>query len=411
MGLKLWWVLALAGVCGLAGNAHPVALGNPQQSTNPAASDSPDKQSPTAPKTPPPKTEPDQSGAKTPPKKSTGRPAAKKPGASRTTAAKRKRRPISPRVRRIRQAFVASTTLRPMAQQLIQDRTPAAYAGVEAYARAHAKEDAGALAWLVVGYAHVLDHDCAKAIDPLNRAKPLAGDLGDYVAYYLGTCYLQTGHQAEGLATLANFSAIYPDSLLVRDAHLGYATGLLTEGRASEAAELLQKDRLPPRSDIELELGKAFAASGQAAKASEAFANIYYNMPISADADAAYAEMKRLSISSQPTAAQQKTRADLLIKARRYSDAGDQYRELLNHASAAERPAFVLALADVLHRSGRNRDAKIELAALSGATPDQLAQRLYILGEIAWASDENNEFYRTVDELRQSAPTSAWLES
>ncbi len=318
---------------------------------------------------------------------------------------------MSPRVRRIRQAFVASTTLRPMAQQLVQDRTPAGYAGVEAYARAHAKEDAGALAWLVVGYAHVLDHDCAQAIDPLNRAKPLAGDLGDYVAYYLGTCYLQTGHQAEGLATLANFSATYPDSLLVRDAHLGLATGWLTEGRASEAAELLQKDRLPPRSDIELELGKAFAASGQAAKASEAFANIYYNMPISAEADAAYAELKKLSITSQPTAAQQKTRADLLMKARRYSDAADQYRELVTHASGEERPAAVLALADALHRSGRNRDAKTELAALPGATPDQTAERLYILGEIAWASDENDAFYRTVDELRQSAPTSPWLES
>ena len=50
-----------------------------------------------------------------------------------------------------------------MARQLLQDRTPAAYAGVEAYARRHASEDAGALAWLVVGYAHVLDKDYAKA--------------------------------------------------------------------------------------------------------------------------------------------------------------------------------------------------------------------------------------------------------
>ncbi len=83
------------------------------------------------------------------------------------------------------QAFVASASLKPMAQQLLQERTPAAYAGVEAYARRHAKEDAGALAGLVVGYAHVLDHDYAKAIEPLSRAKPHAGDLGDYVAYYL----------------------------------------------------------------------------------------------------------------------------------------------------------------------------------------------------------------------------------
>ncbi len=146
---------------------------------------------------------------------------------------------MSPRVRRIRQAFVASTTLRPMAQQLIQDRSPAGYTGVEAYARAHSKEDAGALAWLVVGYAHFLDHEYAKAVDPLNRAKPLAGDLGDYVAYYLGTCYLETGRQAEGLAALANFGATYSDSLLIRDAQLSYANALIAEGRAAEAAELL----------------------------------------------------------------------------------------------------------------------------------------------------------------------------
>lgn len=132
-----------------------------------------------------------------------------------------------------------------MAQQLIFDRTPAGYAGVETYARKHSGEDAGALAWLVVGYAHILDRDYAKAIEPLNRAKPTAGDLRDYVDYYLGTCYLQTGRQAEALATLANFGESHPDSLLVRDADVAYANVLLTEGQAAEVVGLLEKDRLP----------------------------------------------------------------------------------------------------------------------------------------------------------------------
>ena len=317
---------------------------------------------------------------------------------------------MSPRVRRIHQAFVASTTLRPMAQQLILDRTPAGYAGVEAFARAHAKEDAGALAWLVVGYARVLDHDCGKAIDPLNRAKPLAGDLGDYVTYYLGLCYLQTGHQAEGLGALATFSATYPDSLLMRDAHVSYANALLSEKRASEAAELLEKDRLPARSDIELALGRAYASLGQTAKAAEAFANVYYNMPNAAEADAAYAELKKLPSAPPATLAQHKTRAELLMKAKRYNDAVDEYRELAVHATPDARPAAELALADALHRSGRNREAKTELNNLPGATADQEAQRLYILGEVAWASDDNGTFYRTVEELRQSAATSSWFE-
>jgi soluble lytic murein transglycosylase len=298
-----------------------------------------------------------------------------------------------------------------MAQQLIADRTPAAYAGVEAYAHAHAKEDAGALAWLVVGYAHFIDHDCVKAIEPLNRAKPMAGDLGDYISYYLGTCYLQTGRKAEGMAAVANFEATFADSLLIRDAHVSYANALLSDGRAAEVAELLGKDRLPARSDVELAIGKAFAALGQTAKASDAFSNVYYNMPTSPDADAAYAELKKLSIATEPTTAQRKTRADLLMKARRYSDAADEYRELATRATPEERPAAELALADAMHRGGRNREAKAELASLWGATPEQNAQRLYILAEVAWASDQNDLFYQTVDQLRQTAPTSPWLES
>ena len=318
---------------------------------------------------------------------------------------------MSPRVRRMREAFVASTSLRPMAQQLIQDRSPAAYTGVETYARTHAKEDPGALAWLVVGYAHVLDHDYAKAIDPLNRAKPRAGDLGDYVAYYLGTSYLQTGRQGEALATLANFGKTYPDSLLVRDAHLSYAGALLTEGRAPEAAELLEKDRLPARSDIEFTLGKVYATLGQNTKAADALANVYYNMPTAPEADAAYAELKKLPVAPSVTAAQRKTRADLLMKARRYNDAADEYRDLLTHVGVEARPAAELALADALHRGGRNREAKAELTTLPGATAEQNAQRLYILGEIAWSSDDNPTFYRTVDDLRTMDPNSPWLES
>jgi soluble lytic murein transglycosylase len=114
------------------------------------------------------------------------------------------------------QAFVASASLKPMAMQLLQNRTPQAYAGVEAFARKHSADDAGSLAWLAVGYGHFLDHDCAKAIDPLNRAKPHAGDIGDYVAFYLASCYTQTNHNSEAIAALAAFEKTYPASLLVR---------------------------------------------------------------------------------------------------------------------------------------------------------------------------------------------------
>ncbi|MGA8312185.1 MAG: tetratricopeptide repeat protein, partial [Terriglobales bacterium] len=300
-----------------------------------------------------------------------------------------------------------------MARQLLQDRTPPAYAGVEAYARRHASEDAGALAWLVVGYAHELDHDYAKAIDPLNRAKPQAGDLGDYVSYYLGTAYFQAGKTAEAVSTLGEFDKAYPESLLRRDAHALYASALLAEGRPQDVITLLENDRQPPRADMELTLGRAYAAAGQPAKAADILRNIYVTMPLSAEAGQADAELKTLAGTAQlpPLGVNaRRTRADLLAKGKRFSDAADEYRALLNVVSPNDRPDLELSLAAALRRAGQNKEAKKVLEALTSSTPETNAQRLFNLGEVARATDDDEGFLRNLAELRQAAPTSVWLQ-
>jgi soluble lytic murein transglycosylase len=402
-------VLAAAALCGSFGFLLSPAKGLQQSAPNPVQS-----QADTSPPQPAVQAAPSSSQTSNTTNTPTNKaPAAKKPAASpvkRHSVSTRSRRTISPRVRRMRQAFVASASLRPMAQQLLQDRSLAAYSGVEAYARAHAKEDAGALAWLVVGYAHVLDRDYAKAIDPLNRAKVHAGDLGDYVDYYLGASYLQSGRTAEALANLADFAKSHPDSLLVRDAAVSYADALLLEGQAAEAVTLLEQTRMPIRSDVEFALGRAYAASGQTAKAAETLENIYYTMPAAVEADAAYAELKKLPSQPPPTVTQLKTRADALMNRKRYAEAADEYRNLVNAANPNDRPVLQLALAEALHRGGKNRDAKQVLALLGGEGGEVNAHRLYLLGQVDFATNDNDAFYRTVDELRQAAPASPWLE-
>jgi soluble lytic murein transglycosylase len=297
-----------------------------------------------------------------------------------------------------------------MAQQLLQDRTPTAYAGVEAYARRHPREDAGALAWLVLGYAHTLDHDYAKAIDPFNRAKAGASELGDYVAYYLGDAYLKTAHNAEALSTLADFSKNFPDSLLIRDAHLVYANALLEEGRAQEAAALLEKDRAPVRADVELAVGRAYVAASDTQKAASAFRNLYYNLPTSSEADVAGTELHKLGISG--AVAERRTRADLLFKARHYSDAAHDYHDLVNdgEVSPPDRPQLQLALASALEKSDRSRDARQLLLSMGAQQGDAEAERLYLLSETARSTSDEEAVQRTLNDLRQFGPTSPWLE-
>ena len=308
---------------------------------------------------------------------------------------------------------MASATLKPMARQLIQDRTPAAYAGVQAYAVRHAKEDAGALAWLVIGYARVLDHNYALAIDPLNRAKPRAGDLGDYVNYYLGFAYQQSGRLAEAIATLSVFDKTYPESLLIRDTHIVYANALIADSRASEAVDLLENDRQPTRADLELALGRAYAANNQPAKALAVYRNLYYTMPLSWEATQVQGDLSRLAAATQaspPAPADRRTRADLLARGKQYSEAANEYRDLLGAVGPDERLSVELSLADSLRHAGQNRDARKILESIPESTPDVNAQRLFNLGEIARGSNEDDEFLRILDQMRQSYPSSPWLE-
>lgn len=311
------------------------------------------------------------------------------------------------------QAFVASVTLKPMARQLIQDRTPAAYAGVQAYAVRHSREDAGSLAWLVIGYARILDRNFAQAIDPLNRAKPHAGDIGDYVNYYLGTAYYQSGHLAEAIATLSSFDKAYPESLLIRDTHVVYAGALIADGRASDAIELLENDRQPVRADLEVVLGRAYEADNQPAKALTIFRNLYYTMPLSWEASQVQGDLNKLATAAQgePVSVEAKrTRADLLAKGKQFSEAANEYHDLLNEISPHERLEIRIAFAESLRHSGQNKEAKKILESIPESTPEISAERLFNLGEIARSVNDDDEFLRIVDQLRQRYPTSPWLE-
>src|SRR3954467_12856112 len=183
------------------------------QATDPQASKSPDSKAPPGPVAPDVHVRAAPAEASKPaPKKKSRRTKSRK---LRSSARSRR---DTLRYRKMHQACVGSSTLKPMALQLLQNRVPAAYAGVEAFARRHNGEDAGSLAWLAVGYAYFLDHQYPKSIESLNRAKPHAGEIGDYVAFYLASSQLQSGRSAEALASLSKFDEDFPESLFIRDA-------------------------------------------------------------------------------------------------------------------------------------------------------------------------------------------------
>ncbi len=334
----------------------------------------------------------------------------KKSKSKKSSGSKKKpKRPPSLRVRKIHRAFAASADLKPMAMQLIADRTPAAYAGVEKYARSH-PGDPGALAWLAIGYAHHLDQHPEQEIDALKKARPHAEELGDYVDYHLGEAYLATGKPGAALEVLRDFDARHPDSILSRDALVSYANALVATGEAHRAVQVLEAHRVPTRAEVELALGRAYMADHENAKALTALRNLYYAMPLSTQADSAHGPMDSLErAGTLPPAsfAERKKRADLLVQGKRYSDAVQEYRALQRDVPDAEAATLKSALAYALYKSGREREAKDLLQNLQGAPEEANAQRLYVLTEIARPDEKRVEQH--LEEFRQQAPKSPWF--
>ena len=313
----------------------------------------------------------------------------------------------------IKRAFVASADLRPMAQQLLENRTPQAYQGVEAYARKHAKDDAGPLAWVVVGYAHYLDKDYVAARSSWDRAKSLEPLLGDYLAYMQALAYQGENNRSAVLETLDGFDEKYPDSLQSHDAAMLYASALMATNAPDRAAAFLEKHRQPVKADIEITLARAYLAAGDKTKASDIFHRLYFEMPTSAEAEAAAIELRNLG-EMQPvgTFDQRHGRVLLLTKGRRYQDALNELSPLVEQAPPERMINMQVEFAALLYRNHKRDDAQHLFESIlqnQSASVDAKAQTLYFLAEIARDKDDGQKNRDYVAQLRTLAPESTWM--
>jgi peptidoglycan lytic transglycosylase len=324
-----------------------------------------------------------------------------------------KNTPAARKLGHIKRAFVASAELRPMAQQLLENRTPQAYEGVEAYARKHANDDAGPLAWLVIGYAHYLDKDYEKARSSWDRAKPLEPLLGDYLAYLQAAAYQGASNQPAVLQTLEGFEQKYPDSLQSHDVAMLYAGALMATNEPQRAAAYLEKHRQPVKPDIEITLGRAYVAAGEKARAADIFRRLYFEMPTSAEADAAALELRNLG-ETPPAGSfdQRHTRAGLLTKARRFQDALNELSPLVEQAPPDKMLDLQVEFAAALYRARKRDDAQHLFESIvqnQAAGVEAKAQTLYFLAEIARDKDDGQKNRDYVAQLRTLAPESTWM--
>jgi soluble lytic murein transglycosylase len=352
------------------------------------------------------------------------KPSAKKshPAASHSRKTKKSTHTARARVtpahkQKLRRAFVASSDLRPMAKQLLEQPTPAAYTGVERYAAKHRADEGGMLAHLVLGYAHLQAKEYPQAQKELKLALARGGELSDYADLFLAQCALATDDQRQVAALLNGFAEKHPDSLLIRQADLMRATSLLATSQNDEAVRLLESMR-DSKPDVELALGRAYAATGQSAKAVAVWNHIYAEMPLSQEASAAQIELLKVAgqgLISTPALGQRRTRAELLMKGHRYDQAADEYRGILDSirsdmSQASLQNELKIKLGGALYYSHKLDEAKSLLESVPAGSEDTEAQRLYYLHEIARSQDDGDKERQILSDMMQKFPASPYLQ-
>ena len=314
---------------------------------------------------------------------------------------------------KLHKSFVASSDLRPMAQQLIDYRTPAAYAGVENYATKHAGTEPGALAWFAIGYAHYLDTQYPAALSAMQKAQQDIGELKDYTAFFIGNSYVLNNNPESSLTYLRDFGTRFPDSVYANDATLSYARALLATNRSEAAIQVLSK-RTGGGADGDYLLGKAYVQNGQGRTGAEILRRVYYNYPMSQQADLAENDLKKIPEAAMlppVTYGEHEHRANGLYQGRRWPQAADEYKAMVAIVPAGQRSQVDIQLANALIKVGDNRGAKEALARIPDDGSEASAEKWYQSAEIARNTNDDAELTNILQHMRATTPNSPWLES
>ncbi|MGI8770067.1 MAG: transglycosylase SLT domain-containing protein [Acidobacteriaceae bacterium] len=325
--------------------------------------------------------------------------------------AKRTARSIA-QSKRLQRAFVASSQLRPMAQQLATNRTPAAYAGVTNYAQTH-KGDAAAAAYLALGHAFLLDHRYPDAVSALTKANSAGDTLDGYADYLQAQAEMQAGQLPAAETLLTGFATRHPDSIFAGEVPVLIANMAIQQGDPQTAIRTLDQhanEAIAGHADYQLAMAKAQQMAGNTDSAAKGFRHLYLNYPLSPEAQQAKAQLLVIGAAAPLTVSERQRHADALYAAGRYSEAADEYRGLASdpqNTDPALKARLEVAAAACDYKLKRTSREKVE--ALSDTPDDSGARRSYLLVELARDRDDGDTQRALVGQMEQRFPTSPWL--
>ena len=207
----------------------------------------------------------------------------------------------------------------------------------------------GAASAVATALAQIADDKATLAIPVLIKAAtdPL---VGLYVRVHLGRAYLAEDRPADAAKIATQVLDVAASPYLIEAAlRLAADAAELQTDWASAARYLKALSAMTPANahQVSIRLGRAARLIDDLPLAHASFAKVYYEHPLTPEAEEAAFEMSRLSRSTPPEkAALDLSRAHRLFGARRHADARKAYELLADDVAAADRPLVELRIAE-----------------------------------------------------------------
>ena len=299
-----------------------------------------------------------------------------------------------------------------MAQELVTMRSPAAYTGVTAYARAHTGEAASA-AYLALGHAYLLDHRYPEAAASFQKANELGTTMDDYADFLAAQSFMEAGKLPQAESLLTGFATRYPESIFVPRLPVMIANLSLEQNDPGTALKVLhqhESDPIAAHADFQLALARANQMSGSVDGAARLYRHIFLTFPLSNEGQQAKTQLGVVGAAAPLTVAERRAHADALYAGGRFADAGEEYRALANDSGQSDpqaRNALLVAAASCDFKT--HRLSKEELDALPDTADASGARRMYLAVELARNRDDSSAQQSLVTQMEQRFQDSPWL--
>ncbi len=268
-------------------------------------------------------------------------------------------------------AFAVAQTPETLARTLRGQPTVAARASLEKYAKAHPRDQNGALALLALAVHDIESNVPARATGALKQVRPRLPKLRDYVDYLLAQALFDSGQFAEA-AEVA--SKIADSAVLTPAASIATRSWIATGKPLSAVSHLRARtgQLASPQADYLLAL--ALEAAGDTKAAESAYRGVYVKFPKSGEAELCRTAIDRMKVALD--AQERFERGSTLLAAGDPAGARVELQAALPELDGQDREIAKVRLGAAMLGARDTTGALAHLRSFAAADPELDAERV-----------------------------------